>query len=46
MAVIINVQVSLQNITIVVIGSDSIGSYKSNYNMIMTTTVPQKSMFR
>jgi hypothetical protein len=28
--------------TLVVIGTDCIGSYKSNYHTIMTTTVPFK----
>jgi len=28
--------------TLLVIGTDCIGSYKSNYHMIMTTTVPNK----
>ena len=29
--------------TLVVIGTDCIGSYKSNYHMITTTTAPEKS---
>jgi hypothetical protein len=29
--------------TLVVIGTDCIGSYKSNYHTIMTTAAPQKS---
>ena len=31
--------------TLVVIGTDSIGSYKSNYHMIMTTMPPPTTMF-